>query len=245
MKIRFFQQGFNYSQDGPGNRLVFHLQGCNLKCPWCSNPEGMDRNTSKCKCVSIEEMEALCQRCRPMFFDGGGVTFTGGEVTMQFEALKELLARLKREGIHACIETNATHPSLPELFPMLNLLIADLKHTDEDIHRKFTGMGLKTVKKNLRAAAISGIPCAIRIPLVGGFNASIEYIPRFITFFQELLGLGGNFTVECLPYHDYGKAKWEALGKDYVLGTAAFVKGSLVQEFERAFQQAGIQVVRT
>ncbi|MFD1401922.1 MULTISPECIES: 4Fe-4S cluster-binding domain-containing protein [Robinsoniella] len=26
-------------QDGPGNRLFYHLQGCNMRCPWCGNPE--------------------------------------------------------------------------------------------------------------------------------------------------------------------------------------------------------------
>ena len=43
MNLRFFQKGFNYSQDGRGNRLVYHLQGCNMRCPWCANPEGISR----------------------------------------------------------------------------------------------------------------------------------------------------------------------------------------------------------
>ena len=41
MKLTLFQKGFNYSQDGPGNRLVYHLFGCNMRCPWCANPEGI------------------------------------------------------------------------------------------------------------------------------------------------------------------------------------------------------------
>lgn len=41
MTLKIFQKGFNYSQDGRGNRLVYHLQGCNMRCPWCANPEGM------------------------------------------------------------------------------------------------------------------------------------------------------------------------------------------------------------
>ena len=45
--MKILQKGFNYSQDGPGNRLVYHTQGCNFRCKWCSNPESMAGTNSK------------------------------------------------------------------------------------------------------------------------------------------------------------------------------------------------------
>ena len=60
MKLKIFQKGFNYSQDGQGNRLIFHLQGCNMKCPWCSNPEGMSM-----KGTLVVNKEWLAESCCP------------------------------------------------------------------------------------------------------------------------------------------------------------------------------------
>ena len=66
--MRIFQKGFNYSQDGPGNRLVYHLQGCNLNCPWCANPEGLALHGGTEYTVAALVDEALS--CKMMFFDG-------------------------------------------------------------------------------------------------------------------------------------------------------------------------------
>ena len=105
--IYTFQKGFNYSQDGPGNRLVYHLSGCNMFCPWCSNPEGLKRTDYSQK-HTINEIFNEILSCRTMFFDGGGVTFTGGEVSLQAEAVLTLFKMLKKENITTCIETNAS-----------------------------------------------------------------------------------------------------------------------------------------
>ncbi|MCX7045920.1 MAG: glycyl-radical enzyme activating protein [Candidatus Sumerlaeota bacterium] len=36
-----FNTGFTVDLDGPGQRLVFYLKGCNMRCPWCAAPESV------------------------------------------------------------------------------------------------------------------------------------------------------------------------------------------------------------
>lgn len=290
-KIKIFQKGFNYSQDGQGNRLVYHLQGCNMKCPWCANPEGMkmegvlytdkewireelcphgavqgtDLKREQCKacegkeCLSVkyrnkgirwsceedttDEIYEEILRSRPMFYDGGGVTFTGGEATMQFEALKELLIRLKKEGIHTAIETNGTHPALPELFPYIDQLIMDCKHMDEKKHFLYTGVPLKTVRHNLKRAASEHQRVDIRIPLIGGVNDSEKDREEFLRFFQEIQG--PNVTFEILKYHEFGRNKWEACGWEYQMTDKAHVTIPQIREFQEQMKEYGFHIKKS
>lgn len=238
--LRIFQKGFNYNQDGCGNRLVYHLQGCNLACPWCANPEGMSFDSGVA--VTVEELVREAVRCRPMFFDGGGVTFTGGECTCQFDALKNALNELRQAGIGTAIETNGTSSRLTELFPLVDELIMDCKHWNSEIHRAHTGQGNETVLKNLREALLRHPRVLVRIPLIGGFNASEEDMVRFAALFSAQHTDNARF--ELLVYHEYGKDKWEKCGKAYT------VRDAFVSEEQRCCYEAllrghGLQVVRT
>lgn len=172
MKIVIFQKGFNYSQDGPGNRLVYHMQGCNMRCPWCANPEGMAASGGTA-CDAEALLEEI-QRSRSMFFEGGGVTFTGGEPTMQFEALGFLLRALKGQGIDTAIETNGTHPRLPELFDCIDHLIVDFKQPFAQRHRAITGVDSSNLLSNLRRAAREHPDVLVRIPFVNGYRAMTD-----------------------------------------------------------------------
>lgn len=290
MKVRIFQKGFNYSQDGTGNRLVYHLQGCNLKCPWCANPEGMPPegallregdgplkdttcpfgaikngtlSLSLCKgcksraCVSecgetglrlsdtesrVEEILHEISRCRPMFYDEGGVTFTGGEPTLQFEALKSLLEGCRRIGVHTTIETNATSPFLPKLFPLIDQLIMDFKHYDGEKHLAATGALNDTVKKNLKLAFGHHPNVHIRIPVIGGFNNSPQDIESFADFFRRYDP--GNAAFEALAYHEFGKVKWEQCGWEYLMKDA-FVSPETMKAFETVFTGRGLRYEHT
>ena len=234
--LYLFQKGFHYAQDGPGNRLIYHLQGCPLRCPWCSNPEGLSATGGEGYAVTALADEVL--RSRPMFFDGGGVTLTGGEVTMQADGALRLLSLVKEEGISTCIETNAISSRLPEFFPLVDHLIMDVKHHDPDTHRRVTGVSNEGAIANLKRALREGLDPLVRIPLVGGFNASEADAHAFARLFREA-GLGEVGRVELLSYHEYGKGKYEKLGIPYTMGKDAFVSREAYQKFSDVLRAAG------
>lgn len=290
MKLKIFQKGFNYSQDGQGNRLVIHLQGCNMKCPWCSNPEGMSTegvllvekdwlresccpkgaikdgvlDRSFCQaCVEqvciqnrrqkgirlsykeyeVEDVLRECRMSKPMFFDGGGVTLTGGEISMQFEAVKELLQGLGKETIHRAIESNGSHPRMEELIPYVEQWIMDIKHYDSDIHKKWVGISNTWMVKNLEKVSEKHLNVLIRVPLIPGFNDSKKDAEGFAKFFKE--HIKGNHTkVEFLTYHEFGKGKWEQCGLEYKMNSGRIAAGT-VEYFEKVLKEYGIECVRT
>ena len=216
MVLRYFQKGFNYSQDGPGNRLVYHLQGCNLKCPWCSNPEGMTI-TEKAESLSVKDIVTEAFSCRMMFIDNGGVTLTGGEVTCQKNAALKLIRALKKNNVNTCIETNASIDNCNEIFEEVDYMIADFKSPFEEKLKAVTNAELDTIKNNLLFRAKTGKPLLIRIPLINGFNNTPEDAVAFADFFEVLQKESYNKDLffEILTYHEYGKEKYSKLGINY------------------------------
>ena len=236
--MKIFQKGFNYSQDGPGNRLVYHLQGCNMNCPWCSNPEGISLD-GKCENITPEAMAAEILSAKPMFFDGGGVTFTGGEATLQADEIKEVLGRIK--GIHTVIETNGNNASLSELLPLIDLVIFDLKHYDDSAYKQIGGCG-KLIKENLKMLFESGRQCIIRTPLINGFNASKGDAGGFLAIIGRTALSVPLF--EFLPYHEYGRDKWKKIGLQYQINDA-FVSNEQVDLFKKLYGINGLKVINT
>lgn len=290
MKIKIFQKGFNYSQDGTGNRLIFHLQGCNMKCPWCSNPEGMSPvgvlitekewlkesccpngavqegklDRTMCRtCVEkpcilkrrqkgirlsykeyeVDEIVRECIASKPMFFDGGGVTLTGGEITLQFEAVKELLTKLGEVGIHRAIESNGSHPRMTELIPFVDQWIMDVKHYDNDKHKEWLGIPNTMIAHNLKNVSKEHSNVLIRVPLIPGFNDSREDADGFAEYFEKYMDTS-NVKVEFLTYHEFGKGKWEQCGMEYKMKPLRIQPGT-VAFFEKTMTENGICCVHT
>ncbi len=240
-----FQKGFNYSEDGPGNRLVYHLSGCNLHCPWCSNPEGLTVNKSAVKCT-LDQIVSEVLDCKMMFFDGGGVTFTGGECACQKEVLFKIIEALKSEGIHTCIETNASLEGCEKLYSAVDFMIADIKSSDEAVLKSVTGADYKTVINNLLKRAETGLPLLIRIPLIKGFNTGKDNARLLARDLKAVMNASPNknLSVEILRYHEFGKEKWKSLGLTYSMKDA-FVSDGDVSLLKNELQKAGLTLVST
>ncbi|MBQ6846258.1 MAG: hypothetical protein IJO61_03930, partial [Oscillospiraceae bacterium] len=98
--------------------------------------------------------------------------------------------------------------------------------------------------KNIRFSKDMEKPLALRIPLIGGFNASKEDAYGFCKLF-DLLGVKENITLELLPYHEYGKDKYKSLGMEYQMTEDAFVSKENLSEIEKIFLESKIKLIKT
>lgn len=168
--------------------------------------------------VGAEEIAEIVAGDKP-FYDnsGGGVTISGGEPTMQAEFLFSLLQSLKDRGIHTAVETCGCFKEalIPELIDLTDLFLFDIKHMNQQMHKKFTGVANQKILSNfekIHARAGSGriIP---RVPLIPGFNSDPDSIDEIITFLKQIRYKG---PVHLMPYNKMAKTKYEKIGKGHL-----------------------------
>ena len=93
--------------DGPGLRLVVFLQGCNFRCLYCANPDTIDVKGESTE-TPADKIVRMAVSQKAFFGKKGGITFSGGEPTLQAKALIPLFRHLKEQGIHICVDTNGS-----------------------------------------------------------------------------------------------------------------------------------------
>ena len=143
-----------------------------------------------------------------IFYDqsGGGVTFSGGEPLMQPEFLLAVLNQCQAQQIHTAVDTSCyAEPKILEMVSeRTDLFLCDLKHMDNEIHERFTGVGNNLILDNIKRLSEAGNEIVIRIPVIPGFNdekANIEATGKFTA------SLPGVIRVDILPFNRGGKEK--------------------------------------
>ena len=214
--------------DGPGIRTIVFLKGCVLRCQWCCNPESQEYKIQTMKTpdgvktmgrdVTVREMIELVEKDRPYYYrSGGGMTLSGGECLCQPEFARDLLRAAKERGINTAIESMACVPwkNIEMVLPYLDTYLMDIKHTNQEKHKQFTGKPNGLALEHARKVALSGqTNLVIRVPVVPTFNDSVEEIKSIASFASTLPGVK---KIHLLPYHRLGQDKYDWLGREYKL----------------------------
>ena len=167
--------------------------------------------------MTLDDVFDIVQRSRQFWTRmPGGLTISGGEALFQFDFAKALLKKCHDAGIDTNIETSCYVPmeKMRELLPYLDHVCCDVKHMDDEIHKKLTGVSNRQIHENIRMISHEK-DLILRFPIIPTCNDSEENIDATADFIKTL---GDKFNqVDLLPYHTMGAVTYRRLGRKYAL----------------------------
>ncbi len=206
--------------DGPGLRTTVFLKGCNLHCPWCSNPENLsyaiedffkDGVAGKYgRDYCSEKLYTEIIKDKAFWGKEGGVTFSGGEALLQSSELVELFKLLKNEGINIAVETALFVPkqNLTVILEYIDHLIVDVKILDEKRCKDVLGGNLSTYLENVDYAYKKGKINVFRIPLCYEYTFNENNRDALLSFLKRYK----DVPTQIFSVHNLGENKYLSLG---------------------------------
>lgn len=229
--------GVGIALNAPGDR-----QKCN-SCGICTDvcPTG-----SRKKLIyeySIEQILERLEKQRIFYrYSGGGVTFSGGEATMQHGILRTLVNKLYDQAVNLAIETSGhfEFDEVKDILAKLDLVFVDIKHMDSFKHKVYTGLGNERILENIKRLKELRVPVVVRIPVIEGFNSDEENIRETARFVKANMD---EPKIEQLPYHSLGDGKYEALGMDKPPAGFKAPSKERLGELSRIIESEGVEIV--
>lgn len=187
--------------DGPGNRMVVFLQGCNFNCLYCHNPETIPLAGSQE--MTIQDIVKRYLKAKPFI---SGVTFSGGECTVQFEFLLDACTALKSMGAHILIDTNGQigEDELERLYAVTDGLLLDVKAINNEEHRALTGVGNEQVLRSFQSALKMGKLVEVRTVIRGSVPDALDTV---VWVSGELAAVDPDIPYRIIRYRSNGVRK--------------------------------------
>ncbi len=194
--------------DGPGNRFVVFLQGCNFDCVACHNPQtipghrpldGFDPMH-----LGVDEVLEKIRAAAPFI---RGITASGGEATQQPAFLRALFAAVKADPglahLTCFVDSNGkTDLSVwDDLAPVIDGAMIDLKCLDSDIHRQMTGETNDEVLASVVHLHRLGLLYEVRLLLLAGVNDDAELLRRTARWLAEV---DATMRVKVIGFRSHG-----------------------------------------
>ena len=198
--------------DGPGVRFVVFLQGCNLRCGCCHNPDTWEIGAGTE--YSAEILAEKCEHYREYFGKDGGITVSGGEPLLQAEFVKELFKICKEKGINTCLDTSGSilNENIKEMLKFCDRVLLDIKYTNDSDYRKYVGCSIDTPLEFLEYLNEKNIPVTLRQVIIPTLNDDTQNIERLKEIIKKYPCID---KTELLPFKKLCSVKYEKLGIDF------------------------------
>lgn len=228
------------AHEGPGLRLVVFLQKCNFKCLYCHNPDTIEYKLNKQ--MPTDQIIKMLEDGKPYYHPKGGITFSGGEPTLQAKDILEVFKIAKNLGYHTCLDSNGSilNDDVKELLKYTDLVLLDVKHIDKNKHFKLTGQYNTGPIKMAKYLSENNVNVWLRYVLVPGYSDDLEDVKNWCKTFANYQNIE---KAEILPYHALGRYKYKPLNWEYKLDNVQPPSKELVEQVETIFKEYFNKVV--
>ena len=198
--------------DGPGIRFVVFVQGCNLRCSCCHNPDTWDCDAGTVYTPS--DVVAKAERFREYFGEQGGITVSGGEPLLQADFVREVFTLCHEKGINTCLDTSGCilNDSVKSLLAETDRVLLDIKYDNEDSYRRYVGCSLSKPLEFLSYLSTKNIPVTLRQVVIPTINDNDDSI-LFLKDLREKYPCIDK--TELLPFRKICQVKYDDMGLDF------------------------------
>ena len=195
--------------DGPGIRFVMFLQGCNLRCGCCHNPDTWECGAGKQ--YAPREIVDMALRYREYFGKEGGITVSGGEPLLQADFVYEVFRICHENGINTCLDTSGSllNDSVRLLLEVTDRVLLDIKYPTDELYRAYVGCGIDRPMSFLEYVNERNVATTIRqvtIPTLNDSENDIIWLKNMAKRYQCV------DKVELLPFKKICKVKYDSIG---------------------------------
>lgn len=162
---------------GRSSSVIF-LNGCNFRCPYCQNHKIVNN-------VDWRDIDTIKKEIYSSIDFISAVVFSGGEPTMQIDALIDLAKFSKENDLLVGIETNGYYPYVLKQLVEKNLvdkIFLDVKTDplDDDKYRNITGGVIGANKQVMKSLAIKGVDIEARTTVFRSIMNDILPIAKYL-----------------------------------------------------------------
>lgn len=170
----------------------------------------------------------------------GGMTLSGGETCLQPEFARALIEAAHRRYIPVALETAGAvrWESLWKVAELADEILFDLKTTKTEHFAQVGNIFLKKVLNNLHNLTVNGKIITVRCPIIPNFNDTAEHLENVAKIATDF----GIKKIDLLPFHQFGRHKYEAIERAYCLKEYPEMERSKVEEMADCLRKRGFQV---